>query len=477
MFLERAPFPSGAAAAYDSAASRWWNRDELRAAAADMAGALARDRKSLAFCFCRNDIGSIAAYLGAVEAGHAVALLDGNLNDALQQRLIDAYHPEIILSTSPAADFTAPYRAATGPGARLWIRDTQETAAIHPDLSVLLSTSGTTGSPKFVRLSRANVESNAASIAEALEISSDERAITSLPFHYSYGLSVLNSFLVAGGRLVLTNEGLMSTAFWETVRTMQCTTFAGVPYSYQILNRLDLEKLDVPSLHTLTQAGGKLNPELIVKFSGIMRRRGGRFFVMYGQTEATARIAILPSSALPGKLGSAGLAIPGGALSIRVGDELTTAADMPGELIYTGPNVMLGYATSRADLELGDVLHGRLETGDMARFDRDGCVYISGRMTRDAKLFGLRVNLDDVESLLRANGPTAVVGGPEKLFIFCEYGDASAFERYRAELAAKLRVHYRAFDFRRVERLPLNPNGKIDYGQLSASVADPGGRS
>src|SRR5207244_3442012 len=138
----------------------------------------------------------------------------------------------------------------------LWRSRSPVEQTIHPDLALLLSTSGSTGSPKFVRLTRSNVEANAASICAALKIRPVDRAITSLPIHYSYGLSVLNTHLHSGAGVVLTDEGLISPAFWETFRVQECTSFAGVPYSYQILNRLDPDRLNVPSLDTMTQAGG-----------------------------------------------------------------------------------------------------------------------------------------------------------------------------------------------------------------------------
>ncbi|MGH9681856.1 MAG: AMP-binding protein, partial [Candidatus Acidiferrales bacterium] len=187
---------------------------------------------------------------------------------------------------------------------------------------------------------------------------------------------------------------------------------------------------------------------------------------MYGQTEATARIAILPWRSLPEKLGSAGRALPGGSLAVRVDGVLTTEPNQTGELVYTGPNVMMGYATGREDLSLGDLQHGTLETGDSAHFDEDGFVFIEGRMKRDAKVFGLRVNLDEVENLLRAHGPTAVVAGGENLLIFCEYGTAEDFARYRQDLAAQLRVHHSAFKFHRVDQIPTTPSGKTNYPAL-----------
>jgi acyl-CoA synthetase (AMP-forming)/AMP-acid ligase II len=446
-------------ALYDPTEARWWTYAELASSVRDLAAILAAQPKSLLFNFCRNDIRSIRTYLAAIEAGQPVALLDDSLKPELKDHLLAPYRPDLIASSTPAPNGSlladSLWRTSSGMG-----------EALHPALGVMLSTSGSTGSPKFVRLTRGNVEANAMSIATALAIHQDDRAITSLPIHYSYGLSVLNSHLQQGASLVLTDEGLMAPAFWKAVRERECTSFAGVPYSYQILNRLGLEELKVPSLHTLTQAGGKLNSDLAAKLSEQMRARGGRFFVMYGQTEATARIAILPSDELPEKLGSAGKAIPGGTIRIEDDNGAEVPVGTPGELVYEGPNVMMGYASSRDDLALGDVLGGRLRTGDMASIDADGFIFMAGRAKRDAKLYGLRINLDEVEDLLRKHGPTAVVSRGEKLRIFCEYGSESKFEQYRRDLAEQLRIHYLAFEFVRVESLPTKGNGKIDYQSL-----------
>lgn len=433
---------------------RWWTYAELAAEVSRRAQSL-RGRKRLAFCFCRMDVSSIVNYLACMEAGHAVALLDAALPADIREDLVARYQPELLLDSSGEARLSPHDGSAEQP---------------HPDLAVLLSTSGTTGSPKFVRLSRHNLVSNAASIRAALAIGECDRAMCSLPFQYSYGLSVVNSHLLAGASLAISGEGLMSTGFWDTCRDAACTSMAGVPYSYQVLRRLGVDALRVPSLTTLTQAGGKLSTELIAEFHAVIERRGGRFFVMYGQTEATARMAILPAADLPRKLGSAGRAIPGGFFQIRRDDgSMASQPREQGELVYSGPNVMMGYATGRGELALGDTAGGRLETGDLAYLDEEGYLYVSGRMRRDAKVAGLRINLDEVEGMLKGHGPTAAVAGNNKLLIFCEYGDGQMLAGLRADLAARLRLNHHALEFRRVESLPLNHNGKIDYAVLGAA--------
>jgi acyl-coenzyme A synthetase/AMP-(fatty) acid ligase len=431
---------------------------------------LADAEKRLMFLFCRNDLASVAWYLAAVEAGHAVALLNDQIDAQLAANLISLYRPEWIL-TSQAVDSTD-YEVFSTPGTTgFWRRKRLDPGSLHQDLTLLLSTSGSTGSPKFVRLRRENVEANAESIRQALNISDQDVAVAHLPVHYSYGLSVINSHLLAGSSVVLVREGLVSQAFWEAIRRYRVNSFSGVPYTYQMLRRLGLEKVNVPALRIMTQAGGKLDADNIAHFHERMLERRGSFFVMYGQTEATARISILPSADLPRKLGSAGRAIPGGVM--RIHDENgnpVSEADTEGELVYTGPNVMLGYATGREDLAKGDELGGTLFTGDRARLDAEGYVYVLGRSKRDAKLFGLRVNLDELEAFVKRNGPAAAVASSDRVVIFCEFGTEAAHSEIRAALAAKLKIHHSAFEFRRIDSLPIKSTGKINYEDLMARV-------
>jgi acyl-coenzyme A synthetase/AMP-(fatty) acid ligase len=420
----------------------------------DAAGALAmrlRAAGRLGFLVCRVDAATVVRWVASLEAGCAVVLLDARLDPSARAALIDRYRPDWIAG---ADDGEAGYVV----DGELQRRATLDGGDVHPELGLLLSTSGTTGNPKLVRLRAASVVHNAEAIAAALHITAEQRAIASLPFHYSYGLSVLDSHLVAGASIALTGDGLTSAGFWDTVRAHACTSMAGVPYSYQMLRRLDLEKLDVPSLRTLTQAGGRLDPKLVEHFAAVQARRGGELYIMYGQTEATARIAVLPPAALADrdKLGSVGVALPGGALATR--DD--------GEIVYTGPNVMMGYATERADLARGDELGGVLATGDLGRLDGDGYLFVTGRSRRIAKIFGLRVNLEDVESMLRAHGPAAAVAGDDAVIVYCEGASDEELAARKADLAARLAVHPSGLKFHALERLPVTTSGKIDYARL-----------
>ncbi|MFB4283035.1 MULTISPECIES: AMP-binding protein [unclassified Nonomuraea] len=392
------------------------------------------------FCAMRNTLASVFCYLGAWHAGRPVALLDPDLPAATLADLSERFKPAALLGFTHTLDGPPPPR-----------RDVPDP---HPDLGLLLATSGSTGNPKLVRLSRQAVLANAAAIASALSIGPGDIAPTSLPLHYSYGLSVLNSHLVAGGTVVLTEAGLLERSFWADLHDHGCTSLAAVPYQYTMLRRMRFDRSNYPALTTLTQAGGRLAPELVKEFA----EQADRFFVMYGQTEATARIAVLPPDRLADKPGSVGVAVPGGRLTVE-----------DGEVVYHGPNVMMGYAEDAADLARGDDLGGVLRTGDLGRLDDEGFLHVTGRLKRIAKVFGTRVNLDDVERMLRGTGPVAVTSGDDRVTVWTErVGDPAARVSMARRLGAELRLHWSGFDVRHIEHLPLLATGKVDYRTLES---------
>ncbi|MBO0839650.1 MAG: AMP-binding protein, partial [Sciscionella sp.] len=299
----------------------------------------------------------------------------------------------------------------------------------------------------------------------------DEVAPTCLPLHYSYGMSVLNSHLLRGASVVIEGSGMLGRGFWTAVRQHKITSLAGVPYHYEMLRRLRFDPARYPSLRTLTQAGGRLRPELVAHFNEAMRAVGGRMFVMYGQTEAAPRMATLPAERLADKLGSVGPALPGGKFSIRddAGVE-TTDAQVTGEVIYRGPNVMMGYAESETELAFGDETGGTLSTGDIGHLDEDGYLYLTGRLKRIGKIFGNRVNLDDVELLARSTGSdiaaVAAVPADDKVVLYLEGAPERLCRCVASTLSERLHLNATGFDVRSIDALPLLANGKLDYPTL-----------
>lgn len=393
----------------------------------------------LLLLFARNDVATIVELLAALRCGVPVALVSATLSDERAAALIARYRPTAVRGRE---------LAPTSGGPRP-----------HEQLGLLLSTSGSTGHPKLVRLTRAAVEANARAIALALALGPGEVAPTNLPIHYSYGLSIVTSHLAVGATVLVTEAGLLEPSFWEACRAAGATSLAGVPYSYQLLRRLDLARVAPPSLRTLTQAGGRLDPTLVRHFAQVATERGGGLYVMYGQTEATARIAVLPPGELPVAAGSVGWAVPGGAIEI-----------VDGEVVYRGANVMLGYALGADDLARGDELGGVLRTGDRGHLDEAGRLWLTGRLGRLGKVFGLRVDLDELEAVARAQPGVAAAAtraGDDRIELVVE-GEPAVVAAVRAALAAHVGVHASGFVVTAVDSLPRLPSGKVDYSALTS---------
>ena len=331
----------------------------------------------------------------------------------------------------------------------------------------MLTTSGSTGSPKLVRLSFSNILSNAKSIAQYLKITDLERPITSLPMNYSYGLSVINSHLINGATILLTNFSVVQKEFWNFVKNKKATSIAGVPYTYQMLKMLRFANMDLPYLKTLTQAGGKLSSNLVKEYSDYAIKNSKEFIVMYGQTEATARMSYLPFNISQEKFESIGIPIPGGKFSLKDLDDKNEIhqSNIQGELIYEGPNVSLGYANNITDLAKGDENFGKLYTGDLAYKDDNGYYFITGRMKRFIKIYGNRINLDEIEQIIFSkNIECACDGVDDKMTIYTTNKDKA--EEILNLLTSILKLNFRAFEIRTISEIPKNSSGKVLYTQL-----------
>ena len=429
--------------------------------------------KSLLFCLCENRLGSLVGYVGCLEHHIPVVLLDGGKDPASIKNLVAIYQPEYLwLLEDRLGDYEGErvYSYACYVLLRMHYDREIEKPEINPDLALCLTTSGSTGSPKFVRLSERNLLSNAESIAEFLEIDEAERPVTVLPSYYSYGVSVINSHLIKGATILLTEGTIAQREFWNFMKEQQATSIAGVPYTYEMLRMLRFFRMDLPCLKTMTQAGGKLNANIAREYIEFAQSKGKRFFVMYGQTEATARMSYLPPERALEKYASIGIAIPGGRFSlIDAKGNTIEDADVDGELVYEGPNVSLGYAECRADLAKGDENNGVLHTGDVARRDADDYYYITGRLKRFVKVWGNRCNLDATEQIVKSlTTNCACVGVDDKITVFVtEQGIESQIMNL---LVDKTGFNNRAFEVRVVDAIPVKSSGKLDYPAMQAMI-------
>lgn len=430
--------------------------------AAEIAGQagfnLASPQRQLIFLLASNRASSLIAYLACLQHNHVLMLLDENTPQPQLDRLVQAYQPNFIVSEQ---HLTHCHR---------------NKIQLDESLALLLSTSGSTGSPKQVALSKTNLHSNAQSICDYLPIEANHITLTTLPMHYSYGLSVINSHLLQGACLFLNEASVVDRAFWQTLQTERVSSVAGVPYVWEMLLRLGFTKKELPFLRYFTQAGGKLAPKRVQILQEYAQANNKAFYVMYGQTEATARMAFLAPEKLATKPDSIGRAIPGGELQLynQQGMRITEARS-EGELRYIGDNVMLGYALCQSDLAQFQPQLS-LATGDLAYFDEQGDFFITGRIKRFIKIHGLRVSLDEVETLLAGNGIAALaVGEDNKLRVAATQSSLAAATKTPHEcvtlLASLLGVHHTTIRCLAVDNLLITANGKPDYVAISALFA------
>ena len=405
-------------------------------------------QRELAFIWSDHGFDAARCYLETLAAGHVVFMGDASAGPERREALEKLYDPNLVWEREAGM-----------------LRRHDNEIALHPDLNLLLSTSGSTGAPKFVRLSRRVLRANADAIASYLGLHADERAPLNLPLGYAYGLSILHSHLTVGATLIATGTNVFERTFWEGMEACACTSLAGVPFTWRMLLRLRLERLSLAHVKTITQAGGALDAESKRRLLDWADAHGARFFVMYGQTEATARMSFVPPELLSSKITSIGQAIPKGEL--RLADPTQDIS----ELIYEGPNVMMGYASSQKDLGSGDLLGGVLHTGDLGRRDEDGFFYIEGRASRFVKVYGHRIDLDWVEQSLRdvLGGEVAVVGAEDRVVAILEDGDLSGQTR---EAMAALNIHPRAAAVEVVDALPRASSGKLSRQPLEERFID-----
>lgn len=402
------------------------------------------ERNTLLLLVCTNTVQSLTAYLCCIEHGIPVMLEDNGIRMENLLSLMEQFEPEYLYLPSHyicgekvdmlySNHYKQTYKSE---GYILLKRICPGAQEFHGELALLLSTSGSTGSPKHVRVSRENLLCNTETIADYLDIRTSDCTITSMPMSYSYGLSVINTYLFAGASIVLTEKKVFSPAFWKLAVQHGITSFSGVPAVYGLFRRMNMENMELSSLRVMTQAGGGMDRELWEYMHWYARMHGIQFFVMYGQTEATARISYLPPGQMGRKCGSIGKVIPRGRLFLtdECGEEISRPY-VEGEIGYEGINVSMGYAVKREDLSLGNERHWQLHTGDYGYFDAEGYWYVTGRKDRFAKIQGKRFNLDEIEKKLeeKYQSPYFCVQDGEKIKIKGKCGSGGIL-RYASEI-------------------------------------------
>ena len=423
-------------------------------------------QRALCFLLVENNIGGIAWTMSMLSSRQLVPLiLNVKTEDTLYQQLFNTYQPTYICAPK---HFEVQGQVVDCQYEYSLTKVFDNTPTLHSELSHLLPTSGSTGSPKLVRHKYENIEAAGLNISTFFELKESDRPLMVLPLYYTMGLSMVFSHLRVGATILITGLNMTDPNFWKFIKEEQATSFTGVPYSFQILNLMRFFRMDLPHLELLTQGGGKMPTDLNLKFAEYCRDKGKRWIATYGQSECTARMAYLPAKWALDKIGSIGIAVPNGELSLIDSDgNLITTPRAEGEMCYRGKNVTMGYATQQSDLALGDERNGYIRTGDLAYFDEDGCYYIVGRIGRFLKLFGMRVGLDECEQIVQTDCgiECACVGTDEKMIVYITNADKQ--NEVKDILVQKTHIVATSFQIRVIDIIPKNEAGKKLYSKLS----------
>lgn len=398
-----------------------------------------------------NTLQSVVYYLTCLSAQWPVILVNPKLSEDGLNKIIDNFKPNLLLSDDSSQQLC----------------DRQHVLA--EALTLILMTSGSTGGGKGVALSARNINANTQSICDYLPINHDDIALATMPFSYSYGLSVLQTHLAKGACVAMTSSSVMDRAFWHLLETLPVTSLSGVPHWYDMLVRLRFNRKQLPHLRYFTQAGGKLSVATIKALTEFADTNGSPFYRMYGQTEATARMGWLSPKYAASKFDGIGRAIPGGSFYLvdEQGNEIQED-NVEGELVYRGDNCMLGYVNNIYDCAVFNE-NTRLATGDIALKDDDGDYRIRGRKKRIIKLLGERLSLDGLETLFAEQGVEVKCCGTDtKLYMFCLH---SHIEQV-AQLAKKYLSFPPAFyELHSIAQWPFLTNGKTDYVNLMTQAS------
>jgi len=441
----------------------------------------------------------VVCYLAVMHAGLTVVPIPPGISDTALAAVVKQMEVPLALLTGKAVKRLLP--VLTEAGCQSWLDrpeggqgapssvlideasasadpSTGQVAAVqaNTDLAQILLTSGSTGIPKGVMISHRNIACNTADIVSYMNLGPADRAMVVMPFSYCFALSVLHSHLSVGGSVVLNNHFMFAEKMLDEMLAQQCTGLAGVPATFQILLRKTrFAQRRFPALRWLAQAGGRLPDPYIRELRAAFPQV--ELFIMYGQTEATARLSYLPLERLKDKLGSIGRGLPSTQLSVLRSDgtAVTPGSDEIGEIVAQGDNVALGYYAA-PDESAQYFRQGRLFTGDLARVDADGFIFVVARQRNFIKAMGHRVSSQEIENViaeLEQVVQVAVCGAPHSLhgetmaaFVVPTSADALAAEQVTAHCQRRLANFKVPEHISLVPSLPRTHSGKLDRAAL-----------
>ena len=421
--------------------------------------------KQIILILAKNSKESICCYLSCLLSGNLAMVIDDAINDEFLNKLINLYKPNYIFAENLDPKHKQ-YKKTNKIGKFAFYKSkTDYQFKINKKIAVLLTTSGSTGTSKLVKLTYENILENTKSIKKFLNINFKDVGITNMPMSYTYGLSVINTHVFSSAKLIVNNYPILNKFFWQTVYKHKVTNLNFVPFLCLILKKLKFDNFNLNSLRLITSAGGSLEKSTWTYIAEVSKKKNIVFIPMYGATEATSRMSYLPSKYLFNKLGSIGKTISGGEFklinkkNIKINEPFKV-----GEIIYSGKNVFKGYAKNVNNLKNIENFN-ELKTGDMGYFDHEGFYFVTGRKDRYVKIFGNRVNLDEIEKILNSKSyETACCHKDEKIILF--FLSKIDEEEIKVYLSLKTNLNKNVFEVKNLKEFPKKKNGKIDYEKL-----------
>lgn len=426
------------------------------------------DKRCLVMMLTANTVGAVCSYAAFLNSGLPIILVSVKTPEDMLRQLMKSYKPAVLLLPQEMRgnfpfmkeklriyDYTA------------LLTNYPDEYPIHEELGLLLTTSGSTGSVKFVRQSFENIVFNAGSFVRCLDMTASDRTITVLPMHYTYGLSVINASLLAGACMIITEMSPLEENFWDFFEEQRVTAIHAVSNTYDMLRRVEIFEEEFPNLRLIAQGGGKLSVDLHDYLARYALKTGKTFVALYGQCEATALISYLPFSRTVEKEGSVGIPVQGGRVTLKDEQGNTiTEANVQGEICYEGPNVAMGYALCRDDLAKGFEWNGAIRTGDLAYMDAEGYTYITGRLKRYIKMFGHRISLDEIDDIIMESVHIRSVssGTDDHLVVFVT--GESEKETVVDFIAKRFPAVRMGVQVKVLDEFPRNESGKIRYAEL-----------
>lgn len=395
---------------------------------------------NLVYFQANNDTWTIATYLGLLLSEQVIMIVDKKYEQQIHNKYKAQFKPNL-----EYANRQVKVIASTAP-------------PMHKDLALLLPTSGSTGNSKFVKITRNNIKANVTSILDFLPIDKNERPILGLPMSYVFGLSVIHSHVAAGACIYVPDVSCFHPSFWAFARQNNCTSFSNVSLAFEMMMKFNIS---IPlSIKYFAHSGGKLNDRLIAKLDSLCAIHKMEFYRMYGATECMSRMTYLPQHHRNAISGCVGIPVKHGKIELK-----------EGKVVYSGPNVAMGYATSVYDLIKTDEWQGIFESGDLGHYDEHGYLVIDGRESRFTKQHGYRYSLDDLENIIETHFDCECmmkIRGDEDLLVIgtdkeIDKQDLSIFFKEKEYMIDHFMLQY-------YPSLPHNNNGKKDYKNFDKCI-------